>query len=95
MFGPRQIWQPCVWNSNFTKAQRASKQVIFICATILTASNLFFAELYFAATGAAGLPDGTFSNQKSKIWENFEGLRKKKVGVRGHFLFMCYGHLVG
>jgi hypothetical protein len=36
---------------------------------------------------ATGLPDGLFSNQKSKFWQILEGLAMEDVGI-------LYGHLV-
>jgi hypothetical protein len=41
------------------------------------------------------LPDGIFSNQKSKVWEIFEGLAVEDFGVfYVHFVYILYGHLV-
>jgi hypothetical protein len=42
---------------------------------------------------ASGLPDGVFSNQKSKFGYIFEGLGMKKVRILWPF-GIVYGHLV-
>jgi hypothetical protein len=44
-------------------------------------------SFFLSAAAAAGLPDGLFSNQKSKFGKNLEGLAMEHVGI-------FYGHLV-
>jgi hypothetical protein len=55
---------------------------------------LVFAGKIFFGSSRSGLPDGLFSNQKSKFGQILEGLALKDVGIfygyLVHFTVFCY-----
>jgi hypothetical protein len=63
---PKKIWQPCIgWNPSFLSHPSQQESQVLRQVNFLGNPPFFFT--YLAPASRAGLPDGLFSNQKSKF----------------------------